>query len=166
MHFSMKLASTTVVVAAFAVAAVACSASVDQIAEGPSETEEVTPASAQPRPDELILIKSPVSPDGLQVIFGTPDLGVGEQRVGVVLISKTGLVRSPIATMSTFYLPGEGSEGELRETVLGLFRPFPLNTRGIYTANLSFDKPGRWGLEISVLDEKTWRERRRKKNVY
>ena len=148
----MKPASPTVAVAAFAVVALACSGSVDRVVEVPSETEEVTPARAQVRPDELILIKSPVSPDGLQVIFGTPDLGVGENRVGFVVTSADGLVREPTVTVSSLYFPNEASEGQLKQTALAVFRPWPYGTRGLYTTRLSFDKPGRWGLDIAVLD--------------
>ena len=103
--------------------------------------------------EEVELIKGPVSPDGLQAIFATPDLGTGEQRVAVVLTSKKGLVRSPIATLTSYYYPDGAAEGEMRDTAVALFRPFPLGTRGLYAAQLQFDSPGDWGLDIAVLDE-------------
>ena len=103
--------------------------------------------------EEVELIKGPVSPDGLQAIFATPDLGTGEQRVAVVLTSQKGLVRSPIATLTSYYYPDGASEGEMRDTAVALFRPFPLGTRGLYAAQLQFDSPGNWGLDIAVLDE-------------
>lgn len=112
-------------------------------------------AIAETRFDEVPLIKGPVSTEGLQAIFGTPDLGLGTQRVGVVLTSPKGLVRSPLATISTYFVgDGIGEEpAEPHQTSVAFFNPFPLNTRGIYTANMDFDKPGEWRLEISVLDE-------------
>ena len=103
--------------------------------------------------EEVELIKGPVSPDGLQAIFATPDLGTGEQRVAVVLTSQKGLVRSPIATLTSYHYPDGASEGEMRDTAVALFRPFPLGTRGLYAAQLQFDSPGNWGLDIAVLDE-------------
>ncbi len=103
--------------------------------------------------EEVELIKGPVSPDGLQAIFATPDLGTGEQRVAVVLTSQKGLVRSPIATLTSYYYPDGATEGEMRDTAVALFRPFPLGTRGLYAAQLDFDTPGDWGLDIAVLDE-------------
>jgi hypothetical protein len=133
------------------VAATGCSTSVAQVSN--SEGSTTAPEAEATRIDEVPLIKGPVSPDGLQAIFGTPDLGLGKQRVGVVLISQEGLVRSPAATFTSFYFQNEGSEGELRETTIGFFRPFPLNTRGMYTTELNFDKPGRWVIEIAVLND-------------
>ena len=103
--------------------------------------------------EEVELIKGPVSPDGLQAIFATPDLGTGEQRVAVVLTSGKGLVRSPIATLTSYYYPDGATEGEMRDTAVALFRPFPLGTRGLYAAQMDFDVPGDWGLDIAVLDE-------------
>ena len=103
--------------------------------------------------EEVELIKGPVSPDGLQAIFATPDLGTGEQRVAVVLTSKKGLVRSPIATLTSYYYPDGATEGEMRDTAVALFRPFPLGSRGLYAAQMEFDVPGQWGLEMAVLDE-------------
>ncbi len=102
---------------------------------------------------EVELIKGPVSPDGLQAIFATPDLGPGEQRVAVVLTSEKGLVRSPIATLTSYYYADGAVEGEMRDTAVALFRPFPLGTRGLYAAQMEFDSPGQWGLDIAVLDE-------------
>ncbi len=137
----------------------ACSATIPSENAEPAEiastgdTEPVVVEAKVSRLDEVPLIKGPVSPDGVHLIFGTPDLGLGTQRIGVVAVSEKGLVRSPAATISTFYYPTEGAEGELKQTTLGIFRGFPLNTRGMYTADLEFDKTGRWGLEISVLDE-------------
>ena len=103
--------------------------------------------------EEVELIKGPVSPDGLQAIFATPDLGTGEQRVAVVLTSKKGLVRSPIATLTSYYYPDGATEGEMRDTAVALFRPFPLGSRGLYAAQMEFDSPGQWGLKMAVLDE-------------
>ena len=131
--------------------AAACSGNGGQDVQLPPD--EVIPAgSEQVRPDKLTLIKGPLSPDGLQAIFGTPDLGVGENRIGFVLTSPDELIRTPTATVSSFYLPSEGSEGQPRQTATAVFRPWPYGTRGLYTTRLTFDTPGRWGVEISVRD--------------
>ncbi len=152
----MHLKSLSVLIAIFSVIAVACASSVTPVQDSQDTTEQSeasVSSSDYERPDEVPLIKGPLSPDGLQAIFGTPDLGIGTQRIAVVLTSKKGLVRSPVATITSFYFSDENAEGELRETTLGFFRPFPANTRGIYTTNLNFDQAGKWGLEIDVLDE-------------
>ncbi len=155
----MKVSYLTGLIAVFAIFLSACSSSISSESAEPVDTVslgDTVPALVEAkvsRLDEVPLIKGPVSPDGVHLIFGTPDLGLGTQRLGIVAVSEKGLVRSPAATISTFYYPTEGAEGELKQTTLGIFRGFPLNTRGMYTADLEFDKTGRWGLEISVLDE-------------
>ncbi len=132
-------------------AAAACSTSAEREKAAP-ETEDTPAAAALTGPEAVPLIKGPVSPDGLQVIFGTPDLGVGENRIGFVLTSVKGLVRSPAVSVSSLFFPDEGDIGETRQTALAVFRLWPYGTRGMYTTGLTFDTPGRWGLEISVLD--------------
>ena len=138
---------TLTLAALLLLAAIAC-----QQEQGPSE--QAAPEGGEGAQfTEVELIKGPVSPDGLQAIFATPDLGVGEQRIAVVLTSKKGLVRSPIASLTSYHYPDGSTEGEIRDTAVALFRPFPLGTRGLYAAQMQFDTPGDWGLEIAVLDE-------------
>ncbi len=140
----MRQAAPVFLLAVLAVLAFACQQT------APAAGEDAT--SEYARPDELELIKGPVSADGLQAIFATPDLATGEQRIAVVLTSEQGLVRSPIATMTTYYHP-DGAAPEMREAAVAVFRPFPLGTRGLYSAQVNFDIPGKWRLEIAVLDE-------------
>ena len=104
------------------------------------------------RADQIELIKGPLSPDGLQVIFGTPDLGVGRNRVAFVVTSKTGLVTEPAASVTSLHFTDESSTGETVQTALAVFRPWPHTVRGTYTTELDLDRPGRWGLDISILD--------------
>ena len=104
------------------------------------------------RADQIELIKGPLSPDGLQVIFGTPDLGVGRNRVAFVVTSKTGLVTEPAASVTSLHFADESSTGENVQTALAVFRPWPHTVRGTYTTELDLDRPGRWGLDISILD--------------
>ena len=116
----------------------------------PRETS-VAASAAQLRPDLRPLIEGPVSPDGLKAILGTADLAVGDQRVGFVLTSPTGLIRAPAVTVASLFFPQGGPEAEERQRALALFHPWPLAARGLYTTTLSFDQPGRWGLDISVV---------------
>ena len=148
----MKLKSLIAIV--FVLLAAACSTSVEQTAkQAAPEHSEATPAVEQSLPAEIALIKGPLSPDGLQAIFGTPDLGVGKNRIGFVLTSAKGLVRSPAVSVSSMFFSDENSTGEPKQTALAIFRLWPYGTRGMYTTSLTFDKPGRWGLNISVLDD-------------
>ena len=148
----MKLASVMLLIGGIALLVAACTTDGEEVPEPPRQAAGPTPARAELRADEFPLLKGPVSPDGLQAIFGTPDLGVGEQRVGFVLTSPTGLVRSPAATVSSLFFPTEGSAGELKETALAVFRLWPYGTRGLYTTSLTFDRPGSWGIDIDVVD--------------
>ena len=134
------------VLAGIMVLALACSSA-------GSEQEAPTPAAeATARADQIELIKGPLSPDGLQAIFGTPDLGVGRNRVAFVVTSKTGLVREPAASVTSIHFTDESSTGESVQTALAIFRPWPHSVRGTYTTELDFDRAGRWGLDVSILD--------------
>ena len=151
----MNLKSLLIVGMPLLAVAVACSTDAEQTVGQAAADQEAASAIGSFRPDEVPLIKGPLSPDGLQAIFATPDLGVGVNRVGFALTSSTGLVRTPAVTVTTTYFATEGAEGETRQTALAVFRLWPYGTRGIYTANLDFAEPGRWGIDIAVpmLDE-------------
>ena len=141
-------------IAAFLVAALslaltlACSQSPDAGPEPSAPTSE----SAAP-PEEIPLIKGPVSEDGLQAIFATPDISTGKHRIAFALTSQTGLVDAISATVQSFYEPGSDSLHEPEQTALALFHPFPLVERGLYVTNLTFDQPGRWAIQSTVLGD-------------
>ena len=97
------------------------------------------------------LIRGPVSDDGIQAIFATPDLGVGRHRVAFALQSQTGLIDSPSATVQSFFEPNPEELGDPVETSFALFRPFPLVERGLYSAHLTFDRPGEWAIQATIL---------------
>lgn len=103
-------------------------------------------------PKEAPLIKGPVSESGLQIIFGTPDLGIGPNRVGFVLTSPDGIVTAPAVRVTSEYLPEGGDPAEPGQTALAVFRPWPYGTRGLYTTTLDFHAAGGWMLRASVLD--------------
>lgn len=129
-------------------AAAGCSSvSEPETAEPPEQAQVVTGP-----PKEAPLIKGPVSDSGLQIIFGTPDLGVGPNRIGFVLTSPDGIVTSPAVRVASEYLPDSGGPAEHGQTALAVFRPWPYGTRGLYTTNLDFPTAGDWALRVSVLD--------------
>ena len=132
--------------------AVGCSTTAERAAEPTEEKEGTRSASAGLLPGTITLIQGPLSEDGLQAIFGTPDLGVGENRIGFVLTSPDELIRKPTATVSSFYISEGDSAGELKQMATAVFRPWPYGTRGLYTTRLTFDAPGRWSMEISIPD--------------
>ena len=113
-----------------------------------------TPPPADSSAAALEPMRGPVSADGLQAIFATPDLGVGRHRVAFALTSRTGLIDAPSAAVQSFYAPPEDAAaalGEPVQTALALFRPFPLVERGLYATSVTFDRPGRWALQSTVL---------------
>lgn len=121
-----------------------------------------TPPSADSPAAALEPMRGPVSADGLQAIFATPDLGVGRHRVAFALTSRTGLIDAPSAAVQSFYAPPEDAAaalGEPVQTALALFRPFPLVERGLYSTSVTFDRPGRWALMATVLGS-DWQPKR------
>ena len=143
----VKKVVACVIIALLMLAALACQNNAAPSEQAAPDNEEGAQFT------EIELIKGPVSSDGLQAIFATPDLAPGEQRIAVVLTSEKGLVRSPIASLTSYHYPDGATEGQMRDTAVALFRPFPLGTRGLYAAQMQFDSPGQWSLDIAVLDE-------------
>ena len=115
----------------------------------PDATES---ANAAP-PEEIPLIKGPVSEDGLQAIFATPDIAPGKRRVAFALTSQTGLVDALSATVRSFYEPRSEALGEPAQTALAVFYPFPLVERGLYVTSLTFDRPGSWAIQATILGD-------------
>ena len=72
---------------------VACG-SEDEAAQPVDDVPEAMSAVREPpeRPDREPLIESEITADGFKAILGTGDLGVGTERIGFVLTSKTGFV--------------------------------------------------------------------------
>lgn len=97
--------------------------------------------SELPRPDEHQLIKGPASPNGFQAILGTDDLSPGRHRVGFVLISSLGVVKEPTVSV-TLYAGEAGSERVVGEPFDVTYQPWPLGSRGLYTALVDFEDTG------------------------
>ena len=69
-----------------------------------------------------------------------------------VLDDDAGPVRDADVFVSTFYLPATGGQEGPVETVDAVFRAWPVTPRGVFTAELSFDRAGEWGIGAVVLD--------------
>jgi hypothetical protein len=83
---------------------------------------------------------------GLTLTFGTPDLGVGTNRLAFAIFGIEGFVRIPVVSLKTFFLPnGVGSDrtGPVEE-VVARFQPFPLGLRGSYVTSVNLDRAGAW----------------------
>ena len=129
---------------------VACSQDSQPTASPPSPSATTT-ADPSATPDYLAsLIEGPLSPDGLQAILGTTDLGLGVNRVGFVLTTREKLVTAPVASVSSRYLGDGADPGEVKETISAEFWLWPYAVKGHYTAYMNFDRPGSWAVDISV----------------
>ena len=145
-----------------AVAAIACSsdgdaAQPDAILSAPAPT--ATPLVIEEARSLLESIEQYPSfndeESGFGVILGTPDLGVGQNRVAFVMTdSDFGIVKFPFSRVETFFLPdGPGGEREGPiETVNAQFFDYPLRVRGIYVADLSLDRAGTWEIFVTIPD--------------
>ncbi len=103
------------------------------------------------------LVKGPVSADGTQAILGTSDLDVGTNRVGFVLQSPKELVHVPEVTVRYDVLESMMDSGGARpREVTAKFNLWPYGTRGMYVAEMGFDRPGRWRLDISIPADGEW----------
>ena len=91
------------------------------------------------------------STETLRLALATSDLAVGDNRIVFgVIDAQTGAVHDAAARVSSFYLPpGEAQQGPI-ESVDAVFRAWPVSPRGVYTAQLSFDRAGEWGIGVVV----------------
>lgn len=103
------------------------------VPSAPSESERLVEADA----------------GSLTTILATKDLRVGTQRVSFLLATPLALVKSPTATVTTRRLEGAG---EVVETKIADFHLWPYGIRGAYSTELTFDRPGKWQMEVSVQD--------------
>ena len=132
--------------------AAACGSN-DDTTQTTTEEPEAMSAHREPpeRPDREPLIESETTTDGFKAILGTGDLGVGTERIGFVLTSKTGFVNTDDVQVTPKYVSG-GAE-EVKSTVETVFHEWPYGNRGLYAAYVDFDKAGDWVLDISLPGE-------------
>ncbi len=89
-------------------------------------------------------------------ILATKVLEVGTQRVAFLLVGKKALIKAPAATVTATYLGDNPAVGEdiegIGEIGQATYHPWPYGIRGAYSAELTFDRPGPWRLDIAVND--------------
>ena len=103
-----------------------------------------------------------VAPDGdaavdvaagetLRLAMASSDLAVGSNRVVFGVIDpETGAIRGDRVRVSSFWLPPDGEREGPVESVDAVFREWPVSPRGVYTAQLRFDRAGEWGIGAVV----------------
>ena len=102
------------------------------------------------RPDKAPLVNGPRSPEGLQIILGTGDLGVGINRFAFVITSPKGFITKSSVGVTARFMHHEGKSAEIEQQAEAFYQPWPYGNRGMYTTNLEFDRQGTWKAVITV----------------
>ena len=84
--------------------------------------------------------------DELNVILATTVLEPGPQRVAFLLTTQTGLVKDSSVVITPVYLPDNAA----LDPIVTRFNEWPYGTRGTFAAEVDFDRPGRWRLDIAA----------------
>ena len=83
----------------------------------------------------------------LNVILATTVLEVGQQRVAFLLATPTGLVKGDSnVSITPVYVP----DGAAGESITTRFHQWPYGVRGAFAAEVDFDRPGMWRLDIAA----------------
>ena len=113
----------------------------------------VTFACASPAATQPAVPPTPAS-ESLRLALASSDLAVGSNRVVFgVIDADAGPVRDADVQVSTFFLTPTGGQDGPVETVDAVFRAWPVTPRGVFTAQLEFDRPGEWGIGAVVTDD-------------
>ncbi len=99
-------------------------------------------ATPTPRPTT-----APADPTAITPILATTVLEVGEQRVAFLLTTTKGIIKSPTALVTPVYLDGGDAPGQ---TLGANFNLWPYGVRGSYSTYVTFDRAGRWRLDVAV----------------
>jgi len=113
----------------------------------PATAEEL---AANPRLELLADAGYPVYLAGEWTIsLGTPDLGVGSQRVTIAVEGAEGLYQEPLLGM-TANPPADAGADATEVRTEGRFLQFPDGVRGFHAATITFDRAGEWSLELDL----------------
>ena len=86
--------------------------------------------------------------EATRITLASTDLAVGDNRVVFALIQPgVGALKDAQVEVQTFFLSGADSQ-KLVQAAPSEFRAWPGGTAGVYIANLTFDRPGEWGLGV------------------
>ena len=125
-----------------------------QTQAAPASTAPPTPTQregvSQSEPSGEVNDASAYSParegNELNVILATSVLEAGPQRVAFLLTTDTGLVKDSNVVITPVYVP-DNTPGEAITT---RFNEWPYGTRGTFAAQVDFDRPGPWRLDITA----------------
>lgn len=110
------------------------------VACGSAATPTLTPVGTHPAAAAV------GDQDGVMAILATTVLDVGPQRLAFLLTTPKGLIKDADVSVTPVYLEDDAA-GEPQQTE---FHLWPYGSRGAYTTSVTFDRPGRWRLDIDV----------------
>ena len=84
-----------------------------------------------------------------RIAFAVSDLSVGTHRLAFGIIEPgTGAVKNGEVKLETFFFQND-DRPMLKETLVAKFQKWPVGDKGVYTSNVTFDVPGKWGVGVS-----------------
>ena len=91
-----------------------------------------------------------VEKEPTRLAMAVTDVSIGKNRMAFGIIRpKDGPVSGGTVTLTTYYL--DGDSGDIpQETLNATFRQWPVNQGGVYTTEVNFPYPGKWGLIAKV----------------
>ena len=104
-------------------------------------------------PSEIPTIHSKLALENsdLSFVLGSTDLSVGQNRLVFGLMDREkGPLREGLVKVSTYRITREHSEGPIEE-LMATYHPWPAGVGGVYTIEPSFNNPGTWKLDVSVV---------------
>jgi len=85
----------------------------------------------------------------LQLVFGSPDLRVGTNRIAFALSTDQGVVQLPIVALDSFRQKPSGTGTPPVQSTEAKYYPFLGGGRGVYATHLTFPQAGQWWLRAS-----------------
>ena len=89
------------------------------------------------------------APEAPRLALASSDLAVGNNRVVFGIIDPDAEPLTDVSVeVSTFFLTPSGDQEGPIETVDAVLRLWPVSPRGVFTAQLEFDRAGEWGIGV------------------
>ena len=106
----------------------------------PAAAPTSAPATSAPQPT------ASADENPIRARLATTVLELGQQRVAFLLADSKGIIQDADVTITPVYT-GDNSAGPTVETE---FHLWPYGSRGSYSADVLFDRPGEWRLDVDV----------------
>ncbi len=99
--------------------------------------------------DSEISLNETPSIQKARIAFAVSDLSVGTHRLAFGIIEPgIGAVKNEEVKLETFFFQND-DRPLLKETLAAKFQSWPVGGKGVYTTDVTFDVPGKWGVGVS-----------------